>query len=218
MGKTDYRRKAVLVVECDSAKLAQQNLALGEQLCSLIKQAFPLNPVDLVQSDTEAGLLEKVRELHEKGRPYRSIIVVGHSNQDGLMISSDRFIGWGGVANWFKSFDPHRIILIACNAGRWLPCTALFSGMPTLKEIFGSPAPAHKDQAFAVLFIVLHILGAQKADADTLRLIQAGNFLLTKGLMLRRSRREYEESGVVEGLVWGLTDSVLNQLAERLRR
>lgn len=143
MSKIDRRRKALLIVECDSAKLARQNLALGSDLQNLVKLAFPQNAVDLVQACTDASLSEEFRRLDKAGKPYRTIVIVGHSNQYGLQITSDWFIKWEGVAKRFERFDPHRIILIACKAGRWLPCAELFSGIPTLKEIFGSPVPAN---------------------------------------------------------------------------
>ena len=212
MNKIDRRRKALLIVECDSSKLTRQNLALGNVLRDWVKLAFPHNPVDLVQSYTEADLLEELRKLHDIGKPYRNIVIIGHSNQSGLQISSDRFVSWKGVANWFEQFEPHRIILIACNAGRWLPCAALFDGISALKEIFGSPIPASKDQGYVVLFRVLNILGAKKEDRDLIHLMQVGNFLMTKGLMFSRTRREYERGGSAEGTVWTMVEPIINHL------
>ena len=217
VNKIDRRRKALLIVECDSAKLALQNLALGNNLQNAVKLGFPQNPINLISSYAEADLLEELRTLYETGKPYRNIIIIGHSNQNGLQISSDRFINWEGVANWFKPFEPHRIILIACNAGRWLPCAALFDGIPTLKEIFGSPVPASKNQAYIVLLRILHILGVKKEDNELVRLMQVGNFFATQGLMFRRTRVEYENGGSGEGIIWTFAEPIIDQLIKSLR-
>jgi len=195
MTKIDRWRKPLLIQECDGATLDRQNLALGKELQNYVKLFFPQNPVTLIRSDTEAELSKAMAELFETGQSCRNIIVIGHSNRGGLKISADRFVQWEAVANWLVPFDPQRIILIACDAGRWLPCAALFEGIPTLKEIFGSPIPAHKDQKYIVLARVLHLLGAKREDVDFIRLLQLGNFLFTKGVMFRRTRSEYEQGG-----------------------
>jgi hypothetical protein len=217
MNMIDHRRKAVLIVQCDTATLTRQNLALGNVFQERVKLAFPRNPVYLVRSYSEADLLEELRNLDELRKPYRTIVVIGHSNKNGLQISSDRFIDWKGVAKWFERLEPHRIILIACEAGRWLPCTALFEGIPTLKDIFGSPVPANKDQAYVVLFRVLNILGTKKEDRDLVRLMQVGNFLITKGVMFNRTRDEYESSGSAEGVLWNQAESIIDELIKSIR-
>lgn len=216
MDKIDRRRKALLILECDSYKLTQQNLALGGELLKHVKLVFPQNPVDFVPSYSEANLLEKLAALSVTGQQYRNIVIIGHSNRGGLKISADRFVGWDGAANWIGAFNPRRLILLACEAGRWLPCAALFDNISTLEEIFGSPISAHKNQQYIVLLRVLHILGASKEDPDLIRLMQLGNFLLTKGIMFRQTRIEYERDGGEEGEIWtGLAEPLLNQIMER---
>jgi hypothetical protein len=217
MNKVDRRRKAVLIVECDSAKLERQNLALGNQLHSAVKLAFRRNPVDLVSADTQADLLKQLGAIAETGQRYRSIVIIGHSNRNGLQIASNTFAEWSAVAKWFDPFDPRRIILIACEAGRWLPCAALFNGIPNLKEIYGSPVPAHKDQALIVLGLVLHTLEAEQLDKGLIQLMQAGNLLITKGLMFRNTRRDYERGGDTEGAMWTAAEPFLDQLMNSLR-
>jgi hypothetical protein len=216
--KIDRRRKGVLIVECDSAKLERQNLALGHQLHAAVKLAFPRNPVELARADTRADLLKRLGTLAETGQRYRSIVIIGHSNRNGLQLTSDMFFEWGAVARWFGPFDPHRIILIACEAGRWLPCAALFNGIPCLKEIYGSPVPTYKDQALFVLVLVLYALGAKQTDRALLQLMQAGNLLITKGLMFRNTRRDYERGGDAEGALWSAAEAFIDALMKGLRR
>jgi hypothetical protein len=215
----DYRRKPVLIVECDSAKLARENLSVGDGLYSKIQMAFPRNPISLVCADTEAGLLKQLGTLAETKRkkPYNYIIIIGHSNKRGLQITSDRFAKWDGVASWFRLFAPRRIALLACEAGRWLPSASLFDGIPSLKEIFGSPVPAHKDQLHFILLSVLHTLGVKEPDKGLIRLMQIANFAITKGLIFRNTRSDYERGGSEEGALWTLGESVISQLIDRMR-
>ncbi len=218
MNRIDRRRKGVLIVECDSARLERQNLALGHQLYAAVKLAFSRNPVELARADTQADLLKRLGELAETCQRYRSIVIIGHSNREGLQIAADTFAEWGAVANWFGPFDPHRIILIACEAGRWLPCAALFKGIPHLKEIYGSPVPAHKNQALFVLGLVLHALEAETMDKGLIQLMQAGNFLMTKGLMFRNTRRDYGRGGDAEGALWSAAEPLIDAFMKGLRQ
>jgi hypothetical protein len=213
----DGRRKALLIIECGSLKLSSQGLALGDGLQSSVQLAFPRNTVDQIKSYETHDLLEKLGKLRGKGKPYRDIVVIGHSNEQGLQISSDRFDDWPVIANWIEPFKPHRIFLIACHAGRWLPCASLFNGIPTLKEIFGSPVPANRDQVYFVMSLVLHRLGAKKIDAEFVKLMQGINLLTTQGLMFSRTRREYEQDGVVDGVFWTITDRILSQIVAVIR-
>jgi hypothetical protein len=100
----DGRRKALLIIECDSLKLSSQGLALGDGLQSSVQLAFPRNTVDQIKSYETHDLLEKLGKLRGKGKPYRDIVVIGHSNEQGLQISSDRFDDWPVIANWIEPF------------------------------------------------------------------------------------------------------------------
>jgi hypothetical protein len=218
MNKIDRRRKGVLILECDSDKLSQDDLALGIELLEYAQSFFPRNPIDLVQSFSEADLLENLAALFEAKQSYKNVVIIGHSNREGLKLSTDRFISWEGVANWISPFAPHRIMLLACEGGRWLPCSALFDGIPSLKEIFGSPIPVYKDQRYSVLVRVLYILGVKKEDPDFLSLLQFANLLLTKGLMVQKTRSEYEDEGFEEGTIWNdLTESFITEFFKQLR-
>ena len=219
MNKIDRRKKSLLILECDSDKLSQQNLALGEELRNQARLCFPKNPVTLIRSYREADLSETLADLFNTKQLYRNIIVIGHSNHNGLQLSADRFVGWKGATNWLHPFEPHRIILLACEAGKWLPCSALFDKIPTLKEIFGSPILADKNQQYIILARVLHILGAKKEDRELNRLLQLGNFFLIKGIIFNRTRAEYERGGDEEGSLWtGLAEPLIEQIIKEWRR
>lgn len=216
--KIDRRRKTVLILECDSQKLSNQNLALGEELQHQIELFFPTNLITLVRSYNEADLLESLGELAQTGQKYGTVIIIGHSSREGLKISADRAFTWQATGNWIKPFTPKQAILLACQGGRWLPCAALFDAVPTLNEITGSPILANKNQKHAVLAATLHILGAKKKDRELDQIIKFGNLLLTKGLMFSRTRTEYERGGDEEGAMWSdIAEPLIEQLFKEFR-
>ncbi len=92
MSKIDRRRKPLLILECDSNKLDQQNLALGSDLRNYVKLFFPQNPINFIRSDSEAELLKAMAEFFEAEQSCKNVVIVGHSNKSGLKISADRFV------------------------------------------------------------------------------------------------------------------------------
>ncbi len=182
----------MLIMECDSAKLTQQNLAVSNDLEKFAKHTFPKNPIHCLKSLSDTELLKDVGELYETGQLFRTIVIIGHSNKTGLKISSDSFIEWRAVANWIESFEPHRVILLACEAGQSIPCAALFNGIPSLKEIFASPIPADKSQQYIILGKVLHVLIAKKENEVVNQLMQLTNIIFTRGVMISCTRADYE--------------------------
>jgi hypothetical protein len=199
----DSRRKSVLIVECDSAKLASQSLSVGPLILKVLKALFGSNPIDMVKATTQAQLLVKLGEFAEKRRKFQNIIIVGHSDENGLiMFSNSEKTPWTGVASWLEKFQPHSIYLIACKAGRWLPCASLFNGIQSLKVIYGSPVVTDKSQAWFVTLTTLYILGIRRPDKSVLSFGQVINFLLTGGVVFRRERSQFEKDGRSEGVKW----------------
>jgi hypothetical protein len=186
----DKRRKSVLIVECDSMKLQQQGLAVGREIYTYIRTLLPRNPIHLVESHTQAKLLEELANVFESRLPFRTIVVVGHSNREGLQLSSDAFVGWEAVGRFLSPFAPRRVLLLACGAGQSYPSNSLFDTVETLDEIFASPIPTRKNQQYVLLGKLLHVLFAKKENRQINQLMQLGNLMLTGGIMYHRSRRE----------------------------
>ena len=198
----DKRRKAVLILECDSAKLAQQGLAFGDLLHESIGQGFRKIPITVLKVFDLEKLLEDLADLYRTGQKYRTVILIGHSNRKGLQIAEDMFLDWKAVANFFPLFEPNRIIALACEAGRWQPCAAIFGSLPTLKEIFASPLPADKSQAAIVVGKTIHVLGLSREDTRLNNLMQIVNFALTGNVMIHHTRKEFEDANDEDRKVW----------------
>jgi hypothetical protein len=65
---------------------------------------------------------------------------------------------------------------------------------------------------WVVLGRVLYALGARRAEGKWIGLMQAGNFLITKGVMFRNTRQEYERGNDAEGKDWADAENFLDRL------
>jgi len=73
-------RSHLLVLECDTRKLAADGLNLGSAFGQLAKTFFPSKRIAVVQTVTEQQLKEDLAAVFEEYGRFRSILIVGHSN------------------------------------------------------------------------------------------------------------------------------------------
>jgi len=93
------------------------------------------------------------------------VVVIGHSNEQGIKISSEMFATWEAFAAYLKPFKPRRLMMVACKAGRWPAANVLFKKLPRLRRIFASPVLTGRDQG-ALMVAMLPLLLAVKAPSD----------------------------------------------------
>jgi hypothetical protein len=144
------------------------------------------------------------------------VAIVAHSNVSGVALTADGAVSWEVLSRWLLPFSPEVVILIACEAGRWVAAQALFEGIPTLKEVYGSPVLINDLQAVAIKLFVPYLLSGKRLTVEGLRMGQFVNFLLTRGIVLRRTRRDFRKPGVLEGLAWTAGEGLLKAALERL--
>jgi hypothetical protein len=160
-------------------------------------------------------MLRDLGECKTKHRRFDVIGVVGHSNMSGIAVtgsSRSDFMPWDMFATFLEPFQPKRIALIACQAGAWLPATALFGGVPTLRELFGSPVLTREDE-MAILHILVPLLLARvRIEPEVFRVAQAANFALTRGVLFRQTRAEFQRADAVEDLARVSLDVFLNAI------
>jgi hypothetical protein len=137
----------LLIIECDSKKLAANGLNLGTTFADLARKVFTRKRIGLVQTTSEEKLKENLSAvLRDYGR-FRSIFIVGHSNATGLMLTADGLRNWESVGNWLQIFEPEFCFLAACSAGKSGALRELFQPVKTLRQIYASPVTLHKFQA-----------------------------------------------------------------------
>lgn len=218
--KPDRRRKSVLIVECDSNKLTSQNLAIGKSIYQSIQDIFPKNPILFLQINEVLELSEKLAIAKQNNQKFRHIIIIGHSNKNGLALTSNCFSGWEAIGRWFELFSPVQIIFLACEAGNWQACVTLFESIPTLKEIFASPVTADLSQQYAVIMKTVFALEppkGKKVSSLIVKLMQVVNFSFTKGIFFHYTRDEYERSTHRDMQLWTGFESTLSDFMKLIR-
>jgi hypothetical protein len=201
----------LLIIECESAKLAADNLAIGTEIERLARIAFPRKHIVLIQTSTTAQLLKDLADTSENHPRFRSILIVGHSNLRGLKLTSEPLRSWDAVGKWIAGFSPEFLLLTACEAGNSLPAGKLFQALKHLKEVYASPTKFYRDQAY-ILFVIIHqLLEQRKMDAQLLIAAQVTNFVLTHGILFKWTRREFRSGKEVQGKLWDLAAMVSNR-------
>lgn len=151
----------MLVVHCDSPKLKADGLHLGSEVTIMQVAAKLLSEwkakVEVIDGGDRGSLLARLAGL--AGRKFDVVLLIGHSNEAGLKLASDPdevgFVSWGVVPEYLRMFEPRRLVLAACQAGRWTAAQSLFAGVPSLQQIFACPVNASKNLATALISLAL---------------------------------------------------------------
>lgn len=208
-------RPSVLILECDPAKLAAQSLTSARQLDRIVATVVPSAQRYPIAATCRQALLSQLAQCKEECGKVDVVVICGHSNKDKLCLTADWRAPWNEVAQWIAPFSPKSVVLVACQAGRWLPSKALFDGVLTLREIYGSPASLTDQQAILVQLLVPYLLSNGRLKTDVSRMLQFANFALTRGVIFRQTRREFQQSAPAGGLVWTGIESLLQAYSHR---
>lgn len=159
-GRRTLKPQSLLILRLNAAKLRSDGLHLGDVAhYSAAISAVALGSEVVVKETTTLDELHRtLAELDLAKRKFDVIVVVAHSNAEGVRIASDAFVDWNAFTAYWKRFSPRRLLLVACKAGRWDAGEALFSGIPTLRRIFACPVNASKDFGAMMLFAVPYVV------------------------------------------------------------
>lgn len=211
------RRKkepALLILECDPETLAAQAISMARELEGIARLALPSIQTRLVAGASSSELLQQLGSCKEENDHFSHVVVIGHSNARGLRLARDLFTPWESFAAWVKPFGPKCMVLVACEAGRWLPSSDLFRGISTLQEIYGSPVVTTEAQAAAIKVLVPYLLSGNRLPKDILPL-QLLNFALTQGVIFRQIRKDFRQATPSEGVLWTGWEMLLKQVLGR---
>jgi hypothetical protein len=186
------RVKSLLILECDSYKLAAQSMSMAEEIQTVAQLLAPKVKIQVVKTTTEEVLKSQFASFAENKYRFGIIVVVGHSNTYGLSLTSDRDVSWAAFAKWIALFEPKQMALIACQSGEVLPVWDLFAEISTLKEIYASPLNTTKSQSEVIKLLIPYLTNVRSPDKNLIRLGQIINFLLTRGVIFRWLRKEFQ--------------------------
>lgn len=207
--------QSVLILECDAERLERDGISMARDVHFMVERLLPAARRDLVQVTTEQKLLADFADRATRGNKYDVVLIVGHSSLEGLALARDRRPRWPAVATWLEPFSPRTIVLAGCEGGRWLPSKALFDGVGSLKEIYGTPVLSSQPQLRALELLVVFLLAGGKVSAAWLPLAQAAAFALTDGVIFRQTRAEFRPRGLAEAGTWTILEAVLRKLLNR---
>jgi hypothetical protein len=203
-------RSHLLIIECDSAKLASQGLHLGTGFSQLVTTAFPKKCIAIVQTSTEKKLNEDLWKVHEKYGCFRTVLIVGHSNATELALTAASRRSWATVGRWIAIFKPELLFLAACEAGQSEAVRNVFDNVGSLRQIYGSPVTLHKMHTAPMGVMLFMLLARGKINAKQSEALRIASYILTGGQMFRWRRDETGPGQELKGKVW---DAVGNALA-----
>jgi hypothetical protein len=215
--KLTRRKPSLLILECDSEKLARQSLSIAGELHAAVRILASQVVTVLVQTTSQNDLLQKLARCKEEHGRFSLIVVIGHSNPTGIRLTSENGVSWRSFAKWTETFEPKQMVLLACKAGQMLPAGTLFEGITSLEEIYASPTYITKEQCKLVVLLILHLLSVKSQDPELLRSIQMLNFMLTLGVIFRWTRKEYRAAGFAEAVQWNLIQHLLDEYIQGIR-
>jgi hypothetical protein len=207
--KRPQTRAHLLIIECDSRRLSIDGLNLGSDFGNLVQTLFPEKRIAIVQTSTEQKLRDDLADVFKQHGRVRSILLVGHSNEAGLVLTGDGLRSWSVVGNWLQIFEPEFCFLAACRAGQSEAIRDLFKPMRKLRQIYASPAVLYKNQLPPLAVIIGMLLKDGKIDEDQSGALRLVNYFLTGGQLYRWKRAE---TGPGEEVKARLLDSVATLL------
>lgn len=204
-------RAHLLIIECDSQKLAADGLNLGCAFGQLAKTIFPGKNIAIVQTSTEQKLREDLAGVFQKFGRFRSILLVGHSNETGLALTGDGLRSWEVVGNWLKVFDPEFCFLAACRAGKSEAVRKLFKPVPSLRQIYASPSALYKNQVSPLALLIGMLLKDGRIDEDQSGALRLANYVLTGGQLYRWKRAETGPGDEIKATILDAVASLIDR-------
>jgi hypothetical protein len=188
------RPQSLLILHLDTAKLRSDGLYLGDVagFAATIAAIGIGSSVETVDATDMADLLKVLGELGERGRTFDVIVVVAHGNAMGIQIAGGEFADWDVFAKYLRPFKPRRLLLAACQAGRYDAGESLFRANPMLRRIFACPVNASKSFATMMLLAVPWIV-AERRPADKHVLWSQVAAMVLTGCQLREWRRATDQ-------------------------
>lgn len=202
------QRPGLLIVEGDSDTLAVQG-----------HSAFADAIEALVRPQVESGSLrfrrERLRTLHDVRRlagaqrgTFNAVLLLAHGSHDGVMLARNTAFDWRSAARALTLARPKFLMAVSCNAGSATVTDILFSELPTLQRVVGSPekmTTEHAQLARIELLAALWGKGLRREYGTALNVL---NVIATNGLLFTRTRQEWESMTPMDRVLVDVAGSV----------
>jgi hypothetical protein len=209
-----------LVIECDSQKLASQGLHLGTAFGQAVRTMFPNKRIAIVRTSTEDNLRAVLANVFEEYGRFRTILIVGHSNPNELMLTGEGCRPWATVGQWLKIFEPEFLFLAACEAGRSAAVRHVFDSVDSLRQVYASPVTLYKVHTAPLGVLIYMLLANGKINPEQSQAFRAVHYIVSGGQLYRWRRTESGPGQELTGKLWDTVGNALNfgpwNLLERL--
>jgi hypothetical protein len=183
-------RAHILVIECDSRRLASQGLHLGTVFGGAAQVFLQNKRIAVVQTSTEDQLRTDLAEVSEKFGRFPAVMIVGHSDASSLNLTSNDRYPWAVVGKWLRIFQPEILFLVACEAGQSAAPRALFGSIESLREVYASPVTLWKEHAASLIVLALMLLLKGKISSGLSSALRMAQYVQSGGQVYRWRRNE----------------------------
>lgn len=166
---------SLLIMQLNVDKLRQDELLFSDlaRFVGLVTLLASGATIESIETTDLRNLKDQLGRLEQAGHRFDVVVAIGHSNHTGIKVASDKFAEWDEFAGYIKRFEPRRLVLVACQAGRWPAANTLFKKLPKLRRIFASPVNASKDLGQLMLAIVPYLVEVKAPRSDVVFKAQA---------------------------------------------
>lgn len=221
MARRRKKPPSLLVLQLDSEKLRADGLLMSDlaAFVGVVTMLASGATVVIKETTTLRHLLDELGELAREGHRFDVIVAVGHSNHTGIRLASDKFAEWGEFAGYIKPFEPRRLMLVACQAGRWPAASILFKKLPMLRRIFASPVNASKDLATLMIGVVPYLVEVKAPPGSVVFKAQGWFMALTGGQVRHWMRKDKDDpAGLLLDFASQKAHPVIQELHGALRK
>jgi hypothetical protein len=182
--------------------IIQQGLDFGSRVSTLCSLPFHKKRIVTAKAYSRDELCRTLGETLRSHDRFRTVLIVGHSNECGLQLTPDEFYDWKAVGEWLKPFQPEFLLLMACRAGRSSAVRPLFQQIRSLREVYASPVAFFSDQTHPLAGLLAALVKNRKVNESWLRVLQASGYLLNDTLLYQWKRGETLRAGNLEHAAW----------------
>jgi hypothetical protein len=204
-------RAHLLVIECDSRKLASQGLHVGTAFGQFAQKLFTDKRIVVVQTSTEDKLRDDLARVFQAHGRFRSVLIVGHSDPTVLALTSDKPPSpWAVVAQWLRIFEPEFLFLAACEAGQSVAVRDVFKGIPGLRQIYASPVLLYKSHVAPLGVLICMLLSNGRINSEQSQALRIVHHVVYGGQLYRWVRKESGPGQELKGALWDAVSSAIN--------
>ncbi len=211
-------RAHLLIVECDAEHLAKHGMDLGSKFAEYVRGQMPQKQIVVVRANSEGEMgRDFANALQEHSRGFRTVLIVGHSNEHGLKLTGEAMRSWPTVGRWLKVFAPDYLFLTACNAGKSEVVRSLFGEINSLREVYGSPALMNRAHTVPIGAILLSLLKTGRINAEDSSIYRLFGYVATGSQVCRWRKAEFGPGEELNSALWDCIGNIANGLSESMR-